>query len=132
MRYIVLKDGETYSNLSGCKIIAVPDEVMDELEAGDVHASDFEQHGTTLRTFDDEQAGLAALTAEERQLITDATDALEENLRLDTENPDWDGRKWGPAEERVSESIATKLRRAALEEAGQPEQPVPTAAAQAD
>jgi hypothetical protein len=117
---MVLNDGETYSGVAGCKIIDVPDDVMEELEAGDVHASDFAEHGTTLHTFDGEETGLVSLTSEERQFITDATDAFEENLLIDTENQDWEGRKWGADEERVSASIAEKLRRAAIAEMARP------------
>jgi len=113
---MVLKDRETYSCVAGCSIIEVADDVMARLDAGDVRAGDFEDHGIRLFTFDGEEAGLASFTAEERQFITDAMDALEENLQLDSENPDWDGRKWGSDEERLSESIAEKTRRAALTE----------------
>lgn len=114
MRVMVLRDGETYTELAGCAIVEVPDDVLERLEAGDVRASDLEEHGTRLLTFHGAETGLVSLTAEERQFVTDAMDAFEENLQLDSENPDWDGRRWGATEERLSESIAGKLRRAAI------------------
>jgi hypothetical protein len=67
MRLMVLKDRETYSDVAGCSIIEVADDVMARLDAGDVRAGDFEDHGIRLFTFDGEEAGLASFTAEERQ-----------------------------------------------------------------
>lgn len=116
MRSMVLNDGETYSGLRGCKIVDVPDDVMAELEAGDIHATDFEEYGTTLHRFDGEETACLSFGAAERQFITDAVDALEEQLQLDTANPDWDGRKWGEAEQRLSASIAEEIKRCAIAE----------------
>jgi hypothetical protein len=113
---MVLRDGTTYSNLAGCKIVSIPDAVMAELEAGDVLAGDFEQHGTTLHTFTGDESAWCTLTAEERQFVTDGMDCLEEHLRLDAANPDWDGEKWGPKHERTSNSVAGKLRAIAIAE----------------
>lgn len=117
MRVMVLRDGETYTVLAGCMIVEVPDDLLARLEAGDMRASDLHEHGTRLFTFHGAETGLVSLTAEERQFVTDAMDAFEENLQLDSENLDWDGRRWGTIEERLSESIAGKLRRAAISEA---------------
>jgi hypothetical protein len=116
MRAMVLSDGETYSGLAGCKIVLMPDDVMKQLEAGDAHERDFDEHGTTLCTFQGDEGAHVALDAKEREYLTWAMDTLEEQLRLDGSNPDWDGEKWGPTHEATSGSITAKLRALALTE----------------
>jgi hypothetical protein len=51
MRLMVLNDGKTYSHVAGCKVINVPDTLLENLGRGDVDEHDVAQQGTFLFEF---------------------------------------------------------------------------------
>lgn len=55
---MVLDDGETWAGLSGCKIVRMTDEQMEEIEEGDAHEEDFDAGETVVNFTEDDEARL--------------------------------------------------------------------------
>lgn len=77
MRVMVLRDGETYTGLQGCKIVDVPEDSFDDDIDIEVRLAAAE---SPLYTFHgDEDRVPPKLTAEERALIVEGLNFTEEN-----------------------------------------------------